>query len=131
MDRSAAGARKCGGWRCGACAVFWLAAASIGIGVVVPVFLQSMVQSGLDGARVVDSPKASGYEHLLNYTYESDNRFVVIFFNMPNWDQVLKIENVSPKLEDIGPFVYEAKRNRVVDHFDLCCPTFFLIGWNH
>lgn len=119
MERSAAGARKCGGWRCCVCAVFWLAAASIGIGVAVPVFLQNMVQSGLDGARVVDSPKASGYEHFLNYSYESDNRFVVTFFNISNWDQMLKTENVSPKLEEIGPFVYETKRTRVVDHFDV------------
>lgn len=104
--------KSCCSLPCAACLAFWLALLSIALGLLAPIFVESMTQAGLKSTRVIDSVDAAGFQHFLNYTDESDNRFVVTFFNISNAAEVLSTPGVKPALEQIGPFVYNYYMNR-------------------
>lgn len=118
MDPAAAQGRSvrkpscCQSLACGACAVFWMALVSLALALLAPLFLQHMIDQGITDGTVINSESASGYQHFLNYSYESENRFIVTFFNISNAAEVLEAPNVKPRLEEVGPFVYTAFRNR-------------------
>lgn len=86
------------------------------LGVLAPCLLGQKVQDGLDHARVIDSPKASGYKRFVK---KSDDRFLVTFFNISNAPDVLSTPGAKPLLQEIGPFVYNYHRIRINVTFDM------------